>query len=282
MLLELAIGDAYGAAFEYSGKAFIQENNNLKQYYQHPRHLAFKPGLYTDDTQMSLAIAEMICENLDWTPLNLANKYVEAFKRDERQGYAGGFYAFLKMVNDGQEFLDKIRPESDKSGAAMRAPIIGIYKDKKEVLYKTEVQAVLTHNTKDGVQAAQAAAMIVHYFLWEQDKKSLLPKYLSSNVKGDWLTPWTGKVLSKGWMSVRAAITSLVHSSSMTELLKSCIAWTGDVDTVATVALAGGSICQEIEQDLPDFLITDLENGLYGRDYIIGLDRELMALYIKE
>ena len=282
MLLELAIGDTYGAGFEYSGRNFIVKNNNLKKYHQHPRHLAMKPGMYTDDTQMSLAIAEAMISNEEWTSLNLANRYVDVFKRDEREGYAGGFYHFLKSVKDGKEFLEKIRPDSDKSGAAMRAPILGIYKDKQEVLEKCEIQAAITHNTKDGINAAKAAAMIVHYFLWEQDKKALLPKYLKSNVKGDWLSVWTGKVRSKGWMSVRAAITAITQSSGMSELLQRCVAFTGDVDTVATIALAGGSVCQEIEQDLPNWCSFEMENGQYGYDYIVGLDKELTKILIAQ
>lgn len=38
MLIELAIGDAYGAGFEYSPKAFVAKHNTLAGYVQHPRH----------------------------------------------------------------------------------------------------------------------------------------------------------------------------------------------------------------------------------------------------
>ncbi len=50
MLIDLTIGDAYGAAFEYVDRAIVEKNNNL-EYHQHPTHLATKPGMYTDDTQ---------------------------------------------------------------------------------------------------------------------------------------------------------------------------------------------------------------------------------------
>ncbi|QBD80454.1 ADP-ribosylglycohydrolase family protein [Ktedonosporobacter rubrisoli] len=51
MLLELAIGDAYGAGFEYVDPEMIRRQNNLSHYVKHPRH-AIRPGCYTDDTQM--------------------------------------------------------------------------------------------------------------------------------------------------------------------------------------------------------------------------------------
>lgn len=58
MLVELAIGDAYGAGFEYAPAAILK-HNDLSRYIQHPKH-NIRPGQYTDDTQMSLAIAEAI------------------------------------------------------------------------------------------------------------------------------------------------------------------------------------------------------------------------------
>src|SRR5262249_31399204 len=90
MLLELAIGDAYGAGFEYTSHDYIQRHNDLSGYVKHPRH-STPPGAYTDDTQMSIAIAEAIVSGEDWTPLNLATHFVNGFKRDPRVGYAGGF-----------------------------------------------------------------------------------------------------------------------------------------------------------------------------------------------
>ncbi len=120
MLLELAVGDAYGAGFEYASLDLIGKHNTATHYVQHPRH-TIRPGCYTDDTQLSLAIAESLVSGERWTPPNLAHRFVEVFQRDPRQGYARGFYAFLQEVRDGDDFLARIRPDSDKSGAAMRA-----------------------------------------------------------------------------------------------------------------------------------------------------------------
>ncbi len=170
MLLELAIGDAYGAGFEYvKSREFIRENNNLRGYIEHPRHKQ-TPGTYTDDTQMSLAIAELIVEESSWTPETIAAKFVEVFHRDVRKGYAGGFYAFLKKTRSAQDFLENIKPYSDKSGAAMRAGPVGIYPEIKQVIDRSAIQAKLTHNTADGIHTAVATSLMVHYFYitWEK------------------------------------------------------------------------------------------------------------------
>jgi hypothetical protein len=55
-------------------------------------------------------------------------------------------------------------------------------------------------------------------------------------------------------------------------------AFTGDVDAVAAIALAAASCCPDYAHDLPAALVGGLENGPYGRDYIIDLDRKLLAL----
>ncbi|WP_445637905.1 ADP-ribosylglycohydrolase [Nostoc sp. DSM 114161] len=277
MLLELAIADAYGAGFEYADEMLV--NNDLSRYVQHPRFRLI-PGNYTDDTQMSIAIAEVIVAQAPWTPEVLAESFVRAFKRDPRLGYARNFYNFLLEIQNGEELIAKIRPDSDKSGAAMRAAPIGIYSTPEKVIEAATIQAAITHNTPDGINAAVAAALMSHYFIYRLGPKRKLGKFLEAYVSGQWSKPWQGEVKSKGWMSVRAAITAVMGNDSMSQLLQDCIAFSGDVDTVAAIALAAGSCSEEITQDIPNHLIAGLENGTYGRDYLIGLDRQLMSLVI--
>jgi ADP-ribosylglycohydrolase len=276
VLLELAIGDAYGAGFEYAHADMIHRYNDLSCYRKHPRH-PIQPGSYTDDTQMSLAIAEAIVSGEAWTPAMLAHKFVEVFQRDPREGYATGFFRFLLHVRDGEQFLREIKPTSEKSGAAMRAAPIGIYPSLSLVIERCTLQAALTHNTPNGINSAVVAALMTHYFLYRLGPKKDLGTFLEEQVSGQWATPWRGQVQSQGWMSVRAAVTALTRSHTMSNLLKACIQFTGDVDTVAAIALAAGSCSIEIAQDLPAHLFETLENGQYGRDYIQRLDTQLMA-----
>jgi ADP-ribosylglycohydrolase len=275
MLVELAIGDAYGAGFEYVADRIVRERNDLSAYIQHPRH--GKPGCYTDDTQMSIAVAEAIVSDEPWTPESLAGRFVTAFKRDPREGYAGGFYSFLQEVKDGAEFLARIRPESDKSGAAMRACPIGVYHPVAEVIRRSTAQAVLTHNTPDGINAAVAAALMTHYFIYRLGTKSGLGRFLAAHVPGPWTEPWRGKVGAKGMESVQAAVSAVMAHDSLSALLRACVALTGDVDTVATIALATASCSDEVAQDLPSQLVDGLENGPFGRDYLYELDARLLA-----
>jgi len=277
MLLELAIGDAYGAGFEYVNRQLIQQFNDLSRYMQHPRH-STHPGQYTDDTQMTLAIVEAMLSDEEWIPPNLARRFVEVFKRDPREGYASSFHAFLKHVHDGEQFLKEIIPTSDKSGAAMRAIPIGIFSTVDEVIQKATVQAKTTHDTLDGINAGVASALMSHYFIYRLGSKNALGKFIEAHVEGGWADDWQGKVGSKGWMSVKAAITAIHHNDRLSTILKACIEFAGDVDTVATIALGAASCSEEILQDLPQHLIDTLENGRYGRDYLVDLDKQMLSL----
>jgi ADP-ribosylglycohydrolase len=277
MLLELAVGDAYGAGFEYAPWDLIRKHNTAAYYTKHPTH-RLRPGSYTDDTQMSLAVAEALLSGERWRPLLLAEHFVRAFRRDPREGYASRFYAFLQEVGDGEQFLARIRPDSSKSGASMRAGPLGVLGTIGQVLEYCHVQAAVTHNTPDGIRAAQAAALMTHYFLYDLGPKSRLGHFLQGQVPGSWAVAWEGKVGSKGWMSVQAAVTAVVRNGRLGDLLKDCVNFSGDVDTVATIALAAASCSQEYEQHLPETLTAGLENGTYGRDYICELDRRLLAL----
>lgn len=277
MMLALAIGDAYGSGFEYAPDSVVAAYNDGTKYVPHPKWKG-PSGVYTDDTQMSLAVAEALLAGEPWTPQLLADHFVYAFKRDPRTGYASKFYEFLKKVKTGDQFLAEISNESDKSGGAMRAAPIGILPDIGDVLKKSRIQAALTHNTTDGMHAAMAASLMSHYFIHGKGPKDKLGEFICNFVPGPWKERWEGPVGAKGWMSVWAAITAVRESSTMKELLIRSIGYTGDVDTVAAIAAAAAAHCPEIENDILEVLYNGLENGTYGRDYIIDIDRQLLRL----
>jgi ADP-ribosylglycohydrolase len=275
MLLEIAIGDAYGAGFEFVAEHVVREHNDLSSYLQHPRH-ALSPGRYTDDTHMTIAIAEAMLSGQAWSAELLASSFVSVFRRDPREGYSKRTYAALHSAEDGAAFLARVDPTSDTSGAAMRAAPLGLLPSVEEVLLRCAFQAALTHNTPDGVRAAQASSLMTHYTHYRLGPKRELPAFLSGHLGGDWGTPWRGKVSSSGMACVRAALTALVQCDRMSELLRACVDFTGDVDTVAAIALAAGSCAAEIEQDLPAALHAGLERGPYGYEFLTGLDGRLL------
>lgn len=297
MLFEIAVGDAYGAGFEYCNENL--QYNDLSRYVKHTTH-DIGYGRYTDDTQMSIAIAEHILNSISkkdkktygcnfdenlcnpdklLSKLELANNIVNCFKRDPRVGYSHNFQKFLEDVKYGEEFLKKIRNDSDKSGAAMRACPCGLFEDKHLALEFSGFQASLTHNTNIGIFSAELVALSVFVFKHEKISISEFEKYITGSSSWDsdlFSFDWKGEVKSKGNMSVSAALTAVARNNSLANLLIDCVSFSGDVDTVAAIALGIASVSDEYVKDLPDSLTYGLENTKYGTSYLKNLDQILI------
>ncbi len=275
MLFELAIGDAYGAGFEFSPREKIRKYNNLTAYQRHEKGIP--PGRYTDDTQMSLALAELLIEGVEWTRENIADAFVNCFKRDSRPGYSTRLYSLLSEVESGRELLARINPDSIRNGAAMRAASLGFIADRAVLLERAALQATITHDTEIGVKSAQAVALMAHYFIHEGGVRASLSDYVSEHTAYQWLSDWNQPVACDGFETVNAVLTVLSRASSLREVLLQSVAFSGDVDTVAAVSAAVASLSDEYEPSLPDFLIRDLEDGAYGASYLKQLDERLMG-----
>lgn len=266
MIIHGAIGDTYGAAFEFAERNFIQKENTLTKYLT---------GKYTDDTQMAIGIAELILENQEWTSLNIANKFVEVFQRDFREGYARRFSQLMTEVKSGQELLDRIIPKSERNGAAMRAYPIGIFEDENEVLAKAKIQGEVTHQTKKAIDAAKAIALMSHYFIFQKGNKNQLIEYLADVQGREWKSNWKGEVKIDGEETIEAVLYVFEKTNTLKDALQLSINLGGDTDTVASLALAIGSLTEEFEKDLPQWMYDDLENEKFGKEYMMNLDKKL-------
>jgi ADP-ribosyl-[dinitrogen reductase] hydrolase len=281
MLLEIAIFDAYGACFEGSDLGHIIENNDVKWYHNEEPGLV-KPGAYTDDTQMSIAVAEALLDGIPWTKEALADKFVETFHRDVRRGYTGYFFMTLLHSKNGAEMLSKIDGKSEKSGAAMRSGVLGLLPDVKDVVEYATIQAQVTHDCQVGIDSSILAALMVHYFEFCKGEKKDLSAYLRNFTKLPLLEKsnpdcWQpGKrIRSYAWDCIESAVCAIEKHDSLRDILHQIVQWSGDVDTAAAIAAAAACRSEEIQNDLPQRLYDDLENGQYGRDYLIALDERL-------
>ena len=276
MLLELAIGDAYGAGFEFAPQEKIDRYNDLSTYQQH--EFGMPRGTYTDDTQMSLAIAELMIDGVEWTRENIANRFVECFKRDERLGYSQGVHAFLTSIKDGDEFLAKINPNSTRNGAAMRSAPLGIIKNIDDLMVMCDIQAGLTHNTDIGIKSSQATALAAHYAIYQLGETKHLTEFVNEYTKHTWNDNWKKEVACCAEETTNALLTTLKSSESLKDVLINSVNFGGDVDTVSALSLAIASLSKQYECNLPDFLFEELESGTYGHDYLVTTGQKLMAL----
>lgn len=280
MILTIAMSDAYGAGFEFSDHEYIQKNHCLTKYYS-PEFDNKPAGCYTDDTQMTIAIVElMINKDGPWSKLLVAEYFLQAFKRDPRSSYSPDFYEFLLSTKSASEFIEKINAYSIRNGSAMRSVPLGLIKDKTEMLEKARIQAIVTHDTYEGIVASQVVALCVFYFVNNLGNKAGLFEYIyqESNelFRQDKTTPTECDAID----TIDAVLTVLYKSSTLTQVLDNAINLGGDTDSVATIACGIAFFSDEFVKDLPEFLERDLENGTYGKDYLVDLNAKLKSNYI--
>jgi ADP-ribosylglycohydrolase len=270
----IGLGDAYGACFEYADPT-PDRPNDLSGYFRHPRH-AIVPGCYTDDTQMSIAVAETMIAG-DLSRQAFAEAFVRCFRRDPRTGYSRRMQTFLASCRNGSDLLRRVRPDSVKSGAAMRACPIGIMSDEDEVRRIAAVQAEITHNTPTGVTSAQAVALAAHALLHERCVRTELPSWIAARLPGEWAQRWVGRVGSSGADSARAAIWAVAEHDDMAALLRDCVDLMGDVDTVSAMALGIASCSPSVIRNIPAALMDGLAEKQYGWHFLVHLSTRLRA-----
>lgn len=273
MLLEIAVGDAYGAGFEFSSREKIHRHNDLSRYVGHD--LGFSAGHYTDDTQMSIAVAEVLLENgenTDPSRETFAHAFVRCYQRDPRPGYAKGLQSLLDECRDGVDLLQTIRPESRRNGAAMRAVPIGLLADTEQIKRVAHAQASVTHDTPEGILSARVVALMAHVLLYEQMAFVDVAAFIQRQTGFVLANDWNREVECDALQTLHAVHTVLLRHRRLSDLLAAAVDLGGDADSVAAIASGLASLSREYVNDVPPVLIDSLENGAYGRDFLQALD----------
>ncbi len=277
MLVEIAIGDAYGSGFEFSDKSKIDANNFGRYFVGHD--LGIPAGKYTDDTQMSISIAEMLISGEPLTIENFAEAFIRTFKRDKRQGYAKKFQNLIEHCNSGTDLLKDIKPESTRNGAAMRSVPLGLIQNRNNLLSAAKIQASITHNTKEGIISSQIVALAAHELIYKKVRIKDIPKIISTELGFPIDTTWDKPVDCDAIQTINAVFSALINNTDIDSLLVQCINFSGDVDSVAAIALGLASLSPEYTNNIHPDLINTIENGAYGIEYLRKLDGALNQLY---
>lgn len=273
----IKVGDALGMGFEYTSDKFIKENiwkeNSLPKFVQHPYWQNLTPGMYTDDSQMSIALVKLMLkeETTEWFDDRVVGRYfLTEFKSNPRQGYSTGLYKVLYSSNTTNQFLEQIAAfgKSSKNGGCMRAVPIGLLPDFNLVKSFSRFQAEVTHSGT-GVDAAEmiaVAAFGLKYKLKEIDGTINVFEFVKNNASyfPDVVTKLK-RVEGSNHLGLVTAITALKLFSEfklelgLHELIRRCILLGGDTDTIAAIAA-----------------------GLYGCWALSKNKKQRRLLYIKE
>lgn len=295
MLLRIAQGDAYAMACEYCERhpeePEYKELREITRFLSHPTYHKLPPGTYTDDTQMSIAVSEVLIEKGEAAKHeDYAEAFFRCFKRDQRDGYSRPFQAVLEEAKDSTHLRQLIRPDSNKNGAAMRSVPIGVLKDPQRIIEVASAQASVTHATWGGINSSAAVALMSHYALYDRRDFSCMFSWCAGWLPAfeHFRQPWSGPVHQKhrkdlgvGMITAWAVCTLLQEQKSLRDILLQVIEWGGDTDSVAAIAW-GIASCRYPDEQLPAFLENDLEkaNGSnYGPAFLKDLGRRLMEAY---
>lgn len=281
LLVRIAQADAYCCATEYINLPHDQGTQDqaleFQKYISHPTH-GIKPGYYSDDTQMSIAIAEVLLAGNYFNRHAYVEKFFECFKRDHRKGYSKNFYKLLCEVNSGKELLEKINSNSDKNGAAMRSVPLGVLPTQNDVLKAAEIQASITHNTEEGILSSQAVALLSHFALYRNyNFKQLcsivfnaLPQFKSHYDK---YVPERLAYPNIGIKTACMVFWLLQNKNSLINILKDIIEFGGDTDTVAAITVG---IASSRYDNFPKFFDLELERNEYGYHFLKVLGKNLI------
>lgn len=297
MLLEMAIGDAYGIGFEFVKNS--QHVNDLSQFYQHPIYANLIPGQYTDDTQRTLANMMVIANKDHLNPLDYAKAYVDEFKASPRDGYSRRYQALIQECNTGLDLLNKVIPTQVSNGSIMGVAPIGYLEDVNRVLRAAGIQAMVTHSYET-VPYAQMIALAAHYFLYDLGSKEDLLEFINDKLVEqyfvvDGLHPLKNTFAGifkeseyedilepcdmSAHMTAYHSLYAVLSYDNLADMLKHCIDVGGDTDSLAAISMALGSVSKEIENNLPQNLYDGLENDGRGLDYIKQLNAVIDNVY---
>lgn len=121
---------------------------------------------YSDDTEMALAIVEVLTAHRSIEQDALATAFARRFQRDPERGYGAVAYWLLYQVTAGKDWravsAEVFRGQGSMgNGAAMRAAPLGAYfaEDVPTVVTQARLSAQVTHAHADGQAGAVAVAV---------------------------------------------------------------------------------------------------------------------------
>ena len=292
MLLEIAMGDAFGRPFEFAPVEHRNKYFALDRYapvgLESIKQGINQPGIYTDDTQMSLAVANHMISELSQTHYDYAQVFLSLYKADRKQGYSRLGYSRritgLLESPTAEEFVRqaaKIEPRSS-NGCAMRCLPLGLYSTPEQVKHAAVIQTTLTHATLDSIIATQYLALMAHYCYHRLTTDfsdwlySHMPPLDYRDVKN--IKNW-GEVSMDALDTVSFVIGNVLEHEKMSEMLECAVRSGGDVDSTCALSLGLASLMEDRVNDLHPNLHAKLENGIFGRDYIMEMDKLLFEKY---
>ncbi|WP_028897274.1 ADP-ribosylglycohydrolase family protein [Prevotella sp. HUN102] len=293
-----AIGDALGLGTEFMTKTEAKEKypDGLKEYSQIIRDYhrsKFQQGMWSDDTDMMLCIANAIIEDKGINLHTIARKFKNWLYAPDTRGVGQTTYKVLAIANyveNPQQVAELIwrmsRTKNAANGAIMRTAVIGLLKD--NVAKTAEDVCKLTHFDPRCVGSCVIISEIISHLVWKNEKLSYAQILAIGNQYDKSIAEYIDKAYYNGIESLEldepssigytlkvlgAALWCFFNAHDFEEGLLSVVNEAGDADTNAAVACAvlGAEFGYEA---IPKRYI----DGLMKREYLSKVINDLMAV----
>lgn len=236
--------------------------------------LCTKFSRFTDDTVCSIAVADAITSDMDFT-----RSLQEWCQKYPNAGYGGKFRRWIVSDNP-------MPYGSYGNGSAMRVSSAGaLATSLEECLSLAEKSSSVTHNHNEGIKGAQAVALAIFLSLEGKDKdyiKQELESRFEYELSRDYneiQKDYSFQVSCQ--KSVPEAIIAFLISEDYESAVRRAVAYGGDADTQAAIA---GSIAAAYYGEIPDTIINDCMAKLPDdmKDVIAKVDGEIESRYGRE
>lgn len=252
------LGDIIGSPYEFD------RGNKSKEF-----PLFTGDSTYTDDTVMTIAVAEALLDaGSDAGEETLRKKVVSAMQKYGKAyphaGYGARFSCWL-------ESLDPQPYESYGNGSAMRVSSVAwLYDDLETIRDMARLSAEVTHNHPEGIKGAEATASAI--FLarvgsTKQEIKAYIMQEFGYDLSRtcDEIRP-TYHHVESCQETVPEAITAFLEGESFEDVIRTAVSIGGDCDTLAAIAgsMAEGfyGVPEELKRECRNRLPKNLQQVL--------------------
>lgn len=291
MLIELSVGDAYGAAFEFTRTPRIP--NDLSVFGRHPKGgLGMVDGVYTDDTIRALANSRVLLSHDErdrFRPEAYMRAYQQAYALDRREGWSGRFQQMLEshVESDAVDFMRALHRRGS-NGCLMGVAPLGFLADKNDVKLAATMQTVSTHAASIAPYA-QMIALAAHHLLHGGTTLSVTDYAIfEAEWPDDGAAARFRRLLDDeppvpdmpSHTIVAGALWALSRFDSASDALRWTCSRGGDTDSLGAVTMALASCAKDMAQDLPSHLLETVDSD-ENRDAIKRLDAALRARFLE-
>jgi ADP-ribosyl-[dinitrogen reductase] hydrolase len=290
VLLGTAVGDALGVPFETKLANYEPLVKWDGKSYLGSEHHGLQPGQYSDDTQMSLMVAESLIDNHGFNPDDLAARYVDWIVSGAARGYGKTTMLAITNLVNGKHWSESGIAGSYGNGTAMRAAPFGVYfrNDLSALVSICKMDSSITHASEEAEGGSIAIGLAAAYAvngdtsglledLWQilpASKIRSIIYSLDSLIESPYITPEQALRVIGTKADVRqtvpAALYCFLKFDNYHDAVLAAIKAGGDTDTTAAIvgALFGAKYGMKV-------IDKDLVKNVEESDRLIELDSQL-------